>query len=196
MVTHSSILAFENPVERGAWWAPVHGVTQSGTWLKRFGMYALEKEVATHSNILAWRIPETEEPGGLLYMGSHRVGHDWSNLAAATIFHCVYVPQLSYPFICQWTSRLLLCPRYCKHWAARLLISQLTYMLFAVWSQIFKTRSFLCQMINWLEQYCQAWNMMLPKPEESYWELFFASFRSSKMQLLTLYFERGCSGMQ
>ena len=46
-------------------------------------MHALEKEMATHSSILAWRIPGTEEPGGLLSMGSHRVGHDWSDLAAA-----------------------------------------------------------------------------------------------------------------
>ena len=46
-------------------------------------MHALEKETATHSSILAWRIPGTEEPGGLLSMGSHRAGHDWSNLAAA-----------------------------------------------------------------------------------------------------------------
>ena len=46
-------------------------------------MHALEKEMATHSSILAWRKPGTVEPGGLLSMGSHRVGHDWSDLAAA-----------------------------------------------------------------------------------------------------------------
>ena len=51
---------------------------------------ALEKEMATHSIIPAWRIPGTGEPGGLLSMGSHRVGHDWSDLAAAVIFICVY----------------------------------------------------------------------------------------------------------
>ena len=48
-----------------------------------FHFHALEKEMATHSSVLAWRIPGTEEPGGLPSMGSHRVGHDWSNLAAA-----------------------------------------------------------------------------------------------------------------
>ena len=48
-----------------------------------FSLYALEKEMATHSSVLAWRIPGTEEPGGLPSMGSHRVGHDWSDLAAA-----------------------------------------------------------------------------------------------------------------
>ena len=63
----------ENPVDGGAWWAAVHRVTQSWTRLKEF---ALEKEMAIHSSILAWRIPGTEEPGGLLSTGLHRVGHD------------------------------------------------------------------------------------------------------------------------
>ena len=76
-----------NPMDRGAWWATVHGVTKSWTWLNNFTFtfpfHALEKEMATHSSVLAWRIPGTEEPGGLLSMGSHRVGHDWSDLAAA-----------------------------------------------------------------------------------------------------------------
>ena len=52
-------------------------------WSDLACMHALEKEVATHSSILAWRIPGTEEPGRLPSMGSHRVGHDWSDLAAA-----------------------------------------------------------------------------------------------------------------
>ena len=73
----------ENPMDRGAWWAVVYGVAQSQTRLKRLSMHALEKEMATHSSILAWRIPWTEEPGGLSSMGSHRVRHDWSDLAAA-----------------------------------------------------------------------------------------------------------------
>ena len=77
----------ENPMDRGAWWAVVHGVTKSRTWLSDFTftyhLHALEKEMATHSSVLAWRIPGTEEPGGLLSMGSHRVGYDWSDLAAA-----------------------------------------------------------------------------------------------------------------
>ena len=46
-------------------------------------LYNMEKDMATHSSILAWKIPRTEEPGGLPSMGSHRVGHDWSNLEAA-----------------------------------------------------------------------------------------------------------------
>jgi len=71
----------------GAWWAAVHGVAKSRTRLSdfpfSFHFHALEKEMATHSSVLAWRIPGTGEPGGLLSMGSHRVGHDWSDLAAA-----------------------------------------------------------------------------------------------------------------
>ena len=74
-------------MDGGAWWAAVHGVTKSRTWLSdftfTFHFYALEKEMATHSSVLAWRIPGTGEPGGLPSMGSHRVGHDWSDLAAA-----------------------------------------------------------------------------------------------------------------
>ena len=74
-------------MNRGAWWAAVHGVSKSWTWLSdftfTFHFHALEKEMATHSSILAWRIPGMGEPGGLPSMGSHRVGHNWSDLAAA-----------------------------------------------------------------------------------------------------------------
>ena len=71
----------------GAWKAAVHGITKNRRWLSdltlTFHFHALEKEMATHSSVLAWRIPGTGEPDGLQSMGSHRVGHDWSNLAAA-----------------------------------------------------------------------------------------------------------------
>ena len=70
----------ENPMDRGAWWAAVHGVAKSRTRLSdftfTFHFHALEKEMATHSSVLTWRIPGTGEPGGLLSMGSHGVGHD------------------------------------------------------------------------------------------------------------------------
>ena len=70
----------ENLVGRGAWWAAVHGVAGSRTRLSdftfTFHLHALEKEMATHSSVLAWRIPGMGEPGGLPSMGSHRVGHD------------------------------------------------------------------------------------------------------------------------
>ena len=76
----------ENPMEGAAWWAAVHGVTESWTQLSdftfTFHFHALVKEMATHSSVLAWKIPETEEPGGLPSVGSHRVEHDWSDLAA------------------------------------------------------------------------------------------------------------------
>ena len=66
--------------DRAAWRAAVHGVTKSQTRLSDFTFpfhfHALEKEMATHSSVLAWRIPETGEPGGLLSVGLHRVGHD------------------------------------------------------------------------------------------------------------------------
>ena len=72
-------------MDGGAWWAAVHGVAKSRTRLSDFTFHfqALEKEMATHSSVLAWRIPGTGEPGGLRSMGSHRVGHEWNDLAAA-----------------------------------------------------------------------------------------------------------------
>ena len=77
----------ENPMDGGAWWAAVHGVARSRTQLSNFTFTfhfrALEKEMATHSSVPAWRIPGTGEPGRLPSLGSHRVGHNWSDLAAA-----------------------------------------------------------------------------------------------------------------
>ena len=67
-------------MDRGAWKAAVHGVAKSPTRLSTFTFtfhfHALEKEMATHSTVLAWRTLGTGEPGGLLSLGSHRVGHD------------------------------------------------------------------------------------------------------------------------
>ena len=67
-------------MDRGAWWAIVHGVTKSRTRLSdvtfTVHFHALEKEMATHFSVLAWRIPGTAEPGGLPFMGSHRVRHN------------------------------------------------------------------------------------------------------------------------
>ena len=76
-------------MDGGAWWAAVHRVAKSRTRLSNFTFtfhfHALEKEMATLSSALAWRIPGTGELGGLPSMGSHRVGHDWSDLAAAAV---------------------------------------------------------------------------------------------------------------
>ena len=77
----------ENPWNRGAWWAAIYGVAESRTWLKRLSSswFTFGKGMATHSSILAWTIPGTEEPGGLPSMGSQRVRHNWSNLSAASL---------------------------------------------------------------------------------------------------------------
>ena len=89
----------ENPMDRGAWKAAAHGVTEGRTrgsdFTFTFHFHTLEKEMATHSSVLAWRIPGTGEPGGLLSMGSHRVGHDWSDLAAAA----AHLRSLSFFFL-------------------------------------------------------------------------------------------------
>ena len=72
-------------MDRGAWWAAVHGIAKSQARLSdctfTFHFHALEKEMATHSSVLAWRIPGSGDPGELLSMGLHRVGHKY-NLAA------------------------------------------------------------------------------------------------------------------
>ena len=96
MAPHSSTLAWRIP------WTEEPGGLQSMGWLKSqtrlsdftftFHFHALEKEMATHSSVLAWGIPGTGEPGGLPSMGLHRVGHDWSDLAAAAAV--LYTPSI------------------------------------------------------------------------------------------------------
>ena len=96
-------------VPYAAWWAAVHGVAKSQTRLSNFTFafhfHAVEKEMATHSSVLAWRIPGTREPGGLPSMRSHRVGHDGSNLAATACLplyafsfttHSSFIAKLKY----------------------------------------------------------------------------------------------------
>ena len=86
-------------MDREAWWAAAHGVTKSRTRLSDFTFtflfHALEKEMATHSSVLAWRIPGTGEPGGLPSMGSHRVRHNRSDLAAAASVEKAMAPHSS-----------------------------------------------------------------------------------------------------
>ena len=80
----------EDPMNGWSRQAAVQGVAKSRARLSNFTFtfhfHAMEKEMATHSSVLAWRIPGTGEPGGLPSMGSHRVGHDWSDLAVAVKF--------------------------------------------------------------------------------------------------------------
>ena len=84
----------ENPMAGGAWWAAVHGVAEGQTRLSNFTFtfhfHALEKEMATHSSVLVWRIPGMGEPGGLPSMGLHRARHDWSDLVAAAAAASTY----------------------------------------------------------------------------------------------------------
>ena len=90
----------ENPMDGGAWWAAVHEVAKSCTWLSNFTFtfhfHALEKEMATHSSVLAWRIPRTAEPGGLLSMGSHRVKTRLKRLSSSSSSSVL----LCIPFVC------------------------------------------------------------------------------------------------
>ena len=80
MATPLQHSCLENSMDRGAWWAVVHGVAKCQALLNdftfTFHFHALEKEMATHSSVLAWRIPGMGEPGGLPSLGSHRVGHN------------------------------------------------------------------------------------------------------------------------
>ena len=113
MATHSSTLAWKIPRTEEPGRLQVHGVVKSRTRLSNFTFTfyfpALEKEMATHSSVLAWRIPGMGEPGGLLSMGSHIVGHNWSDLAAAAaaalwciildISHILNICEISYQYI-------------------------------------------------------------------------------------------------
>ena len=115
-------------MDGGAWKAAVHGVARSWTRLSDFTFpfhfHALEKEMAAHSSVLAWRIPGTREPGGLPSLGSHRVRHDWSDLAATTtaikIKNISITPKSPFVPFCNRYPHLLQAPG--NHWSASLLL--------------------------------------------------------------------------
>ena len=98
----------ETPMDGGSWLAAVHGVTKSRTWLSDFTLTfhfdALEKEMATHSSVLAWRIPGLAEPGGLPSVGSHGVRHNWCNLAAAACILCIIYDYIYIFCVCVCVS--------------------------------------------------------------------------------------------
>ena len=129
----------ENPMDGGAWWAAVHGVTRSQTCLSdftfTFHFRALEKEMATHCSVLAWRLPGTGEPRGLPSMGSHIVGHDWSGLAAAAAVH---TPIYTFSWKCS-TDPHKFDPIYSLHFlltfplVLAFLVAQMVKCLSATW---------------------------------------------------------------
>ena len=90
MASHYSTLAWKIPwtEEPGRLHGVAEGQTRLSDFTFTFHFDALEKEMATHTSVLAWRIPGTGKPGGLPSLGSHRVGHDWSDLAAAAVAAC------------------------------------------------------------------------------------------------------------
>ena len=131
----------ENPMDGKAWWAAVHGVAKSRARLSDFTLtfhfHALEKEMATHSSILAWRIPGTGEPGRLLSMGSHRVGHDWSDLAAAAAAATIMFKEgIFWP---QWEDRWKGSLRNKLHFTNCLLCAKLCDKILYILSQSIAT---------------------------------------------------------
>ena len=108
----------ENPMDGGAWWAAVHGVAEGRTRLSdltfTFHFHAWEKEMATHSSVLAWRIPGTGEPGGLPSMRSHRVGY--SSSSSICICMPVYVRWINNKIILYTTGDCIQYPVINHNW--------------------------------------------------------------------------------
>ena len=108
MAPHSSTLAWRIPWTEEPGGLQSHGVAKSWTRLSNFTFtfhyHALEKEMATHSSVLAWRIPGTGEPGGLPSMGLHRIGHNWSDLAAEAAADSGNYYFTFYPFVFAYTK--------------------------------------------------------------------------------------------
>jgi len=174
-------------MDGGAWMAAVHGVAEGWTWLSDFTFtlhfHALEKEMATHSSVLAWRIPGTGEPGGLPSMGLHRVGHDWSDLEAVVVLHyslyidsfisyrsllnlsCIFSILVSRLFICNSTS-------FSRFWIISTIIirnslsGRFPISSFFVWFGGYLSYSFSCWIFFCLSIFlillCLGWPFCIP----------------------------------
>ena len=191
-------------MDGGAWWAAVHGVARSQTWLSdftfTFHFHALEKEMATHSSVLAWRIPGMGEPGGLLSMGSHRVRHDWSDLAAAAagkvwffrnkarqemkIVLLFYQPEL----LLSWVSMPVLIVYIVSQTNSvdGLFAEMSSNNSFCPWSTLHSRQevkpTFLPRGLNW------SYNLLWPKECNVWWKFTFCWFLSLSLKKLgTLY---------
>ena len=138
----------ENPMDRGAWKCAVHSVTEGRTRLSdftfTFHFQALEKEMATHSSVLAWRISGMGEPGGLSPMGWHRVGHDWSDLAAAAAIYSLEYLEFGFSFI--FSTKVSLCTH-------PEMITQVVMNLPAVWEILVQSLGQDVRKIPWRMQW-------------------------------------------
>ena len=150
-------------MDGGAWWAAVHGVAKSRTQLSdfpfTFHFHALEKEMATHSSVLAWRIPRTGEPGGLPSMGSHRIRH-WRDLAAAAVS-----PNPSpkgFLTLCRSVTWVSLLP----HWEPRLLeMVILAPLVLQLIQDAFKMTAFTPWQWQMYKRTIQLWRAVPPTPQ-------------------------------
>ena len=138
----------ENPMDGGAWKAAVHGVAEGWTRLSdltfTFHFHALEKEMATHSGVLTWRIPGAGEPGVLMPMGSHRVRHDWSDLAAA-VKCCVHFWCTAKWFCCTYVIFIFF--RFSPHTGYHRILGRVPCVTQSVLVDIYFIYSSVCMLI-------------------------------------------------
>ena len=142
-------------MDAGAWKAAVHGVAKSQTRLSNFTFtfhfHALEKEMATHSSVLAWRIPGTGEPGGLWSMGLHRVGQDWSDLAAAAGIHQPAPPKIHTPGLWAGANSSFILSLLTCYLGHAFLFNKNGYISYSVcisWDYILKADLFIQQILT------------------------------------------------
>ena len=157
-------------MDGGAWWAAVYWVAKSRTWLTdftfTFHFHALEKEMATHSSVLAWRIPGMGEPGGLLSMRSHRVRPDWSDLAAAAAAKArsnqSIIKKINPPYSLEGLKLKL---QYFGHLMCRADSLEKTLMLEKIEVRRRRGR----QRMRWLDDITDSMGMSLSKLQERCW---------------------------